>query len=94
MKRRKPKDDAEKCENGIYTTHNVKTEIVINGLENESNVAMAMKDSQEDGTDSEVKTENVKTGLSEVTVEDSQNVSLNEHLHANVVEVGVIDVQS
>jgi hypothetical protein len=103
IKRRKPKDEEEQCENGIYTTHtqdvsdNIKAEIVTNSVESKSNVVTAVKDSQEDVTDSmecEVKTENDKTGSSQIILEDSQNVSLNEHLHVNVVKVGVIDVQS
>jgi hypothetical protein len=103
MKRIKPKEDKEQCEDSIYTTCtqnvsvSIKREIVTDSLEGKSNVITAVKDSQENVTDIteyDIKIENDKTGPPQIMLEDSQHVSLNEHLHANVAKVGIIDVQS
>lgn len=102
IKRKKPKETEDQCENGLYTIHtdvsdNIKREIVMNSLESKSNVITAVKDSQKNianSTECEVKTENDTTQPSQIILEDSQTMSLTEHLHANVIKVGVIDVQS
>jgi len=102
LKRRKQKEEQEKCENGIYTSHtqdvsdNMKTEIVTNDFESKNNLT-AVKDNQENvtnGTDCEIKTESDSEGQFQIILEDPQNMSPDKHLHAHVVEVGVTEVQS